>query len=667
MSERDKFDWNDDMDFESLADEQEAQLGDDSSFGDLTDFEDLSDFDSLSDEGTAAADEPADSGSPEESFEEQELSSVPEDAPGSTVGNPGSRFRRKKVISPLGLGFTFAVAAFSAAIGIGGVLIPATGIDPSSLWDPSGLGSYEQWVNFHDYPLNLLYAVAGATTLIILLGSWVVARAAAAANKRFRASEELLDKLTGLRLDNEEAWQDPAFKTHPAVVAFVTEILGSWRLQQSKQVRSLGVEGELHRLEKALSTNSRTDLVGRFDSPAVGSLADELTRWFDELDAARKDVAQVKAKDQHEAESILSVIQDARSWNRSTLDQIGVQGAALERLAVHVKDLAVRIADAATAASDREDPTAKTEQIKSQLTKLEQSGKVDMSVVASDLNDLVDKVSKLAFQIAMEVARLGSRGERLLPMTQSLEEMTTEFRQVSSQLKDSQESGGSQSETLAAARIRLDELAAELLAASQGPWNDLGRTASQLGPAAMSVSGSLTEIARAFNNQGDRLTKLGESCSELTGAEFDASDVLAGNPEAPPEGELVLAQFDPFGKDVTDDQGASKELDPFASAEPLLSGTDEPVSDLGFSTTVTPGQDSDLLPEEESIPESSGERMLDLPDSAPEPELSDAAEKVYDLEDLGAVAMTDETETNDPDAADNRIYDLEEFGAVALQ
>ncbi len=36
------------------------------------------------------------------------------------------------------------------------------------------------------------------------------------------------------------------------------------------------------------------------------------------------------------------------------------------------------------------------------------------------MNSLVDRGSKLAFQMAMEVARLGTRGERLLPMTQSL-------------------------------------------------------------------------------------------------------------------------------------------------------------------------------------------------------------------------------------------------------
>ena len=42
---------------------------------------------------------------------------------------------------------------------------------------------------------------------------------------------------------------------------------------------------------------------------------------------------------------------------------------------------------------------------------------------ADSPGELVDRGSKLAFQIAMEVARLGPRGERLLPMTQALEEL----------------------------------------------------------------------------------------------------------------------------------------------------------------------------------------------------------------------------------------------------
>ena len=62
--------------------------------------------------------------------------------------------------------------------------------------------------------------------------------------------------------------------------------------------------------------------------------------------------------------------------------------------------------------------------------------------MGAELNDLVDRGSKLAFKIAMEVARLGPRGERLLPMSQSLEDLTTGFRKAVDALPFSRQAFG---------------------------------------------------------------------------------------------------------------------------------------------------------------------------------------------------------------------------------
>ena len=187
---------------------------------------------------------------------------------------------------------------------------------------------------------------------------------------------------------------------------------------------------------------------------------------------------------------------------------------------------------------------------------------------AGDLDELVDRSNKLAFQIAMEVARLGPRGERLLPMTQALEELATEFRQVAE--------GGAgvalPDDSYAAADHTLEQVQSALEDASESSSN-WRKTVREAAPVATDAAAQLNGLATGFNGQVGRLNRAGEACALMTGLEFDASAVAPVDPVVQPEPDLGFTRFDPFGAkgdDPSDDpmQVPALDVDPFSSGEP---------------------------------------------------------------------------------------------------
>jgi len=128
------------------------------------------------------------------------------------------------------------------------------------MWNPGGLLKWDEILDFSLHPWNLLYFVAASTILLCFLGGWAMSAALKMAAGRLRLSEELLHKVVGLRLDDEQPWQDSALKKDPAVSTFVSETLGSHRMLESRLKRYIGFEGELRRLEKAVSTDNRGEI-----------------------------------------------------------------------------------------------------------------------------------------------------------------------------------------------------------------------------------------------------------------------------------------------------------------------------------------------------------------------------------------------------------------------
>jgi hypothetical protein len=285
------------------------------------------------------------------------------------------------------------------------------------------------------------------------------------------------------------------------------------------------------------------------------------------------------------------------------------------------------------------------------------TGGMDAEQMGTELNDLVDRGSKLAFKIAMEVARLGPRGERLLPMSQSLEDLTTGFRQLTDRV-NGQDQGGAQDQVRGRMLKKLETLAAMITEEGSGPWDDLAEEVQDFGPAAARVCSVLNEMTGGLNEQESRLVQLGMSHARLTGAEFDSNSIpRKDSSEAP----VATLSFE--GKEIApkakEPAAEPTRVDPFATADSLLLPPSDDAGDPDFTSNVLPGEENRV-----SFPglglEKPDRFRLDGASGADMP-LSDDGEKVYDLEEFGATP-TDDAEGEPED----KTYDLSAFGAVPV-
>jgi len=663
MSEKDRFDWNDDMDFDSETEGNEAYEDFHDPLDGFADYDDMSDYEDLPADDVPVADA-IEAGARDDSaasVNDESNDSTPSDPrPATTMKRP----KRRRGLSAMGLGFLFSTSILVAGVGIGGAILLAEGVHPRSLWQPENLRQIDQLLNFSDHPLNILYMVAMGVAFLALLGSYKMARVAAEANTRTREAEEMLDKVTALSLDRQDEWQSQEFKGFPPAEDFVMRTLGAWRLQEARQKRLMGVEGELHRLEKALNKNSRPDLTGRFDHPAVGRLADEMIRYFDARESAAKKLEDYQSRDRSASTDVLGLVQEARIWNGATLDDLGVQGNTLDVLARQMADLANMADKTSAAAGSTDGLTDIIEGIRKDLAGQPVAG-IGSESVAAEWNDLVDRGSKLAFQIAMEVARLGPRGERLLPMSQSLEDLTTSFRQLADRL-NGQDGSRTATNGLEKVHRKLETLAALITEEDHSPWRDLADEVQDYGPSAARIAATLTRMTEGFNTQEDRLVRVGTSLATMTGAEFDSSSIPRKESSDAPVSSLDFTR--PEKRPPASDFGATPaEVDPFATAgSSFLSGSDTPADSEFSSSTLPEGFASPTAGSAEPEPI---ELEMDSPgnfglgsDSPPDMPLSEDEEKVYDLEDFGASAAMEP----DPEP-EEEVFDLASFGASPVE
>ncbi len=657
MSEQDRFDWNEDMDLESEDGVQEEYDDFEDPLDGFTDYDEMSDFEGLSDDDSSITD--AD-GARDEA--ESEVAAIANE--GQAENSPASKKaaaammkkKRRRGISAMGLGFLFSASVLVAGVGVGGAILLAEGVHPASLWQPQNLLQFDQLLNFADHPLNILYMVTMGIVFLALLGSYKMSKAAAQANARTRDAEDMLDRLTALSLDKQEEWQSQEFKEFPPAEAFVIRALGAWRLQQARQKRLTGVEGELHRLEKALNTNSRADLTGRFDHPAVGRLADEMLRYFDARDTAVRKLEEYESKDQGNNSEIVDLLQESRQWNGSTLDHMGVHCSALDELAGQMDNLARHLENSPNEAGSTEGMMDIIEGIRQETVGQSFGGMADDHTVP-ELNDLVDRGSKLAFKIAMEVARLGPRGERLLPMSQSLEDLTTGFRQLADRVND-RDVGTAPKQAVNSVHKKLEILAALITGDDQSQWRDMADEVQDFGPEATRISGKLTRMVDGFNDQEDRLVRIGTSYAELTGMEFDSSAIPRKTPIEEPVSSLNFTNRKSKTRSVKP-SSAPASTSPFVTEGSSILSTDEGLGSSDFS--------SSLLPELETptVETATGsEASVDMP-------LPEDEEKVYDLEDLGASPAA-ELETEDFVGTESteeteEVFELSDFSACPVE
>lgn len=691
MSGNENMNWDDDLDFESLADEHDAEAGAAERNEEFSDLRDLTyDDDPAGDEATV----------PESGPVIDEVGEDPTPPPRPAAPRPAMKkaaYKRRSGIPAVIMSLLFGLSTIAAGVAVGGAVVLVAGLDIRSLWNPEALFQVEPWLDLQNNPVHVLYLVGlGIVALTWLIG-WRVHRFSRSANRNLRDTEEVLGKLISLRLDSDSAWQNPLFRKDPAVEAFVFEILGAWRLQVARQDKNLALEGELRRLEAAVSSNSREELARAYEHPVVERLADQMVRWHDEREGAAKEIDAVRSKDQHESGAIVGVIQDARSWNRHTLDQLGVQNASVERIARLLGETPEQDERPSAEAARLAQFGVALREIREQVVKLADSAAETASAVPSDggapLTELIDRGGKLAFQIAMEVASLGQRGERLLPMAQALEELTTEFRESAGQTAGTPNPTWTPDEaTFQAMTRKIDGLIGLIDTASTEPSNPQPRT-TDLAQVARKVAGDLDVLAGTFNHQAERLTGLGVSFAALTGTAFDPDDLVVGKPDNPPDGGLLLSQMDPF--DMGDQKPeAPAEIDPFAVTDTMGASSPDTDHDPAFSTDVTPGLEVSFssmfddapaiepvepqlaepqAPETQAPETQAPAAAVDaniLPATGPdrsapeteEPALSSDEEPVYDLTDFGALPLDEPTASGEED----RIYDLAEFGAVGL-
>jgi hypothetical protein len=706
MSGNDQMNWDDDLDFESLADEHDAESG----MGDSG--EGSSDLQDLSYDEDPAADKPAASGQADEAVAapDSESSSKNAEQPVAKAKKKQRAYKRRSGVPAVIMGLLFGFSAIASGLGLGGAVLLVSGLDVNSLWIPSALTQIGPWMDLQNNPIHVLYLVGLGIVLLTLLIGWRIQSFSRNANRNLKETEELLGHVLSLRLGDDSAWQNPVFKKDPAVEGFVYELLGAWRLQVARQDKNLALEGELRRLEQAVSLDSRDDMGCGFDHPLVGQLADHMVRRYDEKRAAEEEIQAVRTKDQHESGSIIGVIQDARSWNRHSLDQLGVQAATVGRLARAMAE-AEPSPDGADAKSSRMAQISVSlrelhEELASIAASAQEVSQPDASNFTGKFTDLIDRGGKLAFQIAMEVASLGQRGERLLPMAQALEELTTEFRESAGQISGATTPAWTPDpEQFQGMNRKIDGLIG--LLDSQSADSDAGAKSTQqdLPLIAENVTADLEKIAGSFNHQAERLTELGTSFAALSGVAFDPGDLAVGKPDNPPDGSLQLSQMDPFTAEPEKTSGLD-DIDPFATADSVLSLGEDTAQDSDFSSDVTPGLETDFssafggeeiaqnwddvpvadetvaeipeepkpLPIEAPLSDSMPDSMPDpfpttdpapapTPIASAEPDLPQQEERVYDLSEFGAVAV-------DEDAAGaetvERIYDLAEFGAVGM-
>lgn len=548
-----------------------------------------------------------------------------------------------------GGGFLVFLLVMLAGVTLSLGLLTATGAQPEMLLDFSGFTDPMTIGDFRTHPINAFWLSALVTLALATLAAVAVRRRVGGLSSTGAMDADKLAAMTQLDPERPETWQDERLQNDPDLAPVVSNLLGHYNLQQAKLMRYVDLEGELHRLEAALADENLDDLAGNWENPSAGSLADQATRMLKASQEADLEVNnRMQGFDEH-GPDLVTGLRDARAWNQSTLESVTQHGAAAERLARGLARMVEQLPDEQQKHLQLDRVRQALVAVKSELANLPARGAEKRRDLEAPLTTLVERASRLAFQIAMEVARLGAKGERLLPLTQDLEELTTELRKTT-------EGHGREAEddprdrALENVRGRLAELDPSALEGLGKPDAEGG--VSELSPLAGQSAQALAQLARSFNVQTARIVQMLNVMGELTGLDVGGT----GDPNAEPGSSMAVEQFDPFGSESASDSGLV--ADPFASAS-SDSIFDVPAPDAGdFGQGVLPDTDQPAAPLEPGL--------MDLGSSDPVPaaaeSLPSADETVYDLNEFDALKLESEPAAE----PDEPIYELSAFGAERI-
>ncbi len=591
-----------------------------------------------------------------------------------------------------GIGILCFFLVLLAGLTLGSGLLTAVGGAPETLIDFSGFSDFKAIGDFQAHPINAFWLAAAVTLLAAITAGVAVSRRMRGLGDSSSSQNDILEAIRHLDPEKPESWEREELESDPDLAAATSSLLGHFNLQQAKLERYVGLEGELHRLEKALVDESLDDLQGNWESPAAGSLADQAVRLLQASADLGRDADRNQQAFSEQGPDLVAGLRDARSWQASTTDQVKQQGSGIERIFRRLG----KFAEVAPAADDdlaprRERLRQAIQAVRQELESLPARAGGDDQGADGSLGTLIERASRLAFQIAMEVARLGAKGERLLPLTQDLEELTTELRAMVDGNKGKADHDDPRDRILENVRGRLAELDPAVLE----PTSDDDQSASiaELAPVAGEVAAGLANLTKNFAVQEQRLSQMLQLASLLTGVQADQG----GDPGAAPGSGMLVDRFDPFASGSESDSGLV--ADPFATKSSSSIFSPDAAASEDFAHSNLPGQEeTGVTPEAPAAPTAEpdpgfvpgNELVLDespAATSAPsiepvvEPSVEAAGdpvppapvdsplpsddEKVYDLSEFDALPMQDGQLAAEP--AEERIYDLSEFGAVKIE
>ncbi len=535
-------------------------------------------------------------------------------------------------------------------------LLTATGAAPEALLDFSGFQDITSIGDFAAHPINAFWLAAAVTLAAALAAGIAMDRRLRRLSRMLADQDVVLEAVHALDPENAETWRCDALQADPDLAATTSNVLGHLSLQQAKLTRYVGLEGELHRLERAMGDDHREGLSGNWDNPAAGSLADQALRLMDVRDAAVDDSSQQQQVLEERGPDLTVGLRDARGWQSSAVEQVNAQGAAAERLSRQLSRVEASLPGGDDQQVRRDRLRQALSAVRDELASLPARG-AEQARGGGDMSALVERASRLAFQIAMEVARLGAKGERLLPLTQDLEELTTELRGLQSPDPAQAGHGDARDRALDKVRGRLAELDPEVL--ETGDAGDLSAAVRDMAPAAAEIAAGLVQLSQGFGAQGERLAQLAAAAADITG--IDAESAFVSQPDG---GGMRVDRFDPFGDSAEPEGGLV--ADPFASSGVSIFDTPADNEVGEFARTALPGQEDTLVSENDPFGLSTAE-----PTTIPETEellvdgpLPSESEKVYDLAEFDAQLLPPE---HGAEPQQEPIHELSEFDAVRIE
>lgn len=553
---------------------------------------------------------------------------------------------RERLLSP---SLTGTAAAACVILGSGGSVLAMVAL---SGWRPASLTTLQM----------LALACAGLAVLALAVIAFRAAQSVAEEHRaRWTHARGLLGKLVALDPDGGAGWDDPALRRESDLARFLDTLRFRDQRQRELIDRLATLEREAAQLGSRLLERDRTAVTEAYGQAMVSRIATGVSLLYEELDKQQRDQAVASARVVELGGQVSEFVREARGWHDATHDRLNVQIVALQRLGEEVQKLAASVDEKVQALQEdqsRQLPTARV--VAQTLTGAPATGSAgDLARTAQLCKDLMARGGSLAIQAALEVTRLGERGEALFPLTEQLKQLVTDFQRLATQLEEASQQHAQMRATTARALAMVEQIAAaqERDISELEAYRRIGARLSEQKLALVRLSADLDSLVQSFNDQSARLETAAGTLGELTGerplSAHEGQESAGAGLTGPA---FVVENFG--GMQIGGDR----------QAPPLIPSSCP--SEQSHSTTIA----TEAPPARPLEPLGLGEgaSLSDLPlVSTVEGVAAEVDERIYDLAELGAVVVGSGQETPVGSAVagaaeQERIYDLSEFGAVAL-